>query len=74
VPDPGGLPGLFKRGSQKEVEKSVEKVVPKGLQMDPKSRPKSTERVFWRGLKKRPQKWTLSRTRKSEILVLFTAL
>ena len=30
--------------------------------------------VFWRGLKKRPQKWTLSRIRKSEILPLFTTL
>ena len=65
---------LFKWGSENEVEKSVEKVVPKGPQMDPKSRPKSIERVFWRGLKKGPQKWTLSRIRKSEILLLFTAL
>ena len=64
----------FKWGSENEVEKSVEKVVPKGPQMDPKSRPKSIERVFWRGLKKGPQKWTLSRTRKSDILLLFTAL
>ena len=64
----------FKWGSENEVEKSVEKVLPKGPQMDPKSRPKSTERVFWRGLKKRPKKWTLSRIRKSEILLLFTTL
>ena len=64
----------FKWGSENEVEKSVEKVVPKGPQMDPKSRPKSIERVFWRGLKKGPQKWTLSRIRKSEILPLFTTL
>ena len=64
----------FKWGSENEVEKSVEKVVPKGPQMDPKSRPKSIERVFWRGLKKEPQKWTVSRTRKSEILLLYTAL
>ena len=31
------LPGQSKSGSEKEVEKSVEKVVPKGPQMDPKS-------------------------------------
>ena len=31
------LPGLSKRGSEKEVENSVEKTVPKGPQMDPKS-------------------------------------
>ena len=42
--------------------------------MDPKSRPKSIERVFWRGLKKGPQKGILSRTGKSEILPLFTTL
>ena len=60
----------FKRGSENEVENSVEKVVPKGPQMDPKSRPKSTERVFWRGSKEGPKKGTLSRTRKSEILLL----
>ena len=65
---------LVKWVFEKEVEKSVEKVVPKGPQMDPKSRPKSIERVFWRGLKKGPQKWTLSRTRKSEILPLFITL
>jgi len=57
-----------------EVEKSIEKVVPEGAQRDPKSRPKSIKSVFRRGLKKRPQKWTLSRTRKSEIQLLFTAL
>ena len=33
---------LFKWGSENEVEKSVEKVVPKGPQMDPKSCQKST--------------------------------
>ena len=64
----------FKWGSENEVEKSVEKVVPKGPQMDPKSSPKSIKSVFGRGLKKKPQKWTLSRTRKSEILQLFTIL
>ena len=64
----------FKRWSENEVEKSVEKVVPKGPQMDPKSRPKSTERVFWRGSKEGPKKGTLSRTGKSEILLLFTTL
>ena len=57
-----------------QVEKSVKKVVPKGAQMDPKSRPKSTERVFWRGLKRGSQNGTLSRIRKSEILLLFTTL
>ena len=65
---------LLKWGSENEVEKSVEKVVPKGPQMDPKSRPKSIERVFWRGLKKVPQKWNLARARKNEILMLFTTL
>ena len=65
---------MSKWGSENEVEKNVEKVVPKGPQMDPKSRPKSIEIVFWRGLKKGPQKWILSRTRKSEILVLFSIL
>ena len=64
----------FKWGSENEVEKSVEKVVPKGPQMDPKSIVKSTERVFWRGSKEGPKKGTLSRTRKSEILLLFTTL
>ena len=54
----------FKWGSENEVERSVEKVVPKGPQMDPKSRPKSIKSVFWRGLKKGPQKGTLSRTEK----------
>ena len=61
-------------GSENEVEKSVEKVVPKGPQMDPESGVKSTESVFRRGLKNGPQKGTLSRTRKSEILQLFTTL
>ena len=56
------------------VEKSVEKAVPKGPQRDPKSRPKSIERVFRRGLERGPQNGTLSRTRKSEILLLFTTL
>ena len=56
------------------VEKSVEKVVPKGPHMDPKSRPKSTERAFRRGLEKGTSKRILSRTRKSEILLLFTIL
>ena len=55
-------------------KKSVEKVVPKGPQMDPKSRPKSTERVVWRASKEGPKKGTLSRTGKSEILLLFTTL
>ena len=64
----------FKWGSENEDKKSIEKVVPKGPQMDPKSTPKSTERVFWRGLKKGPKKGTLSRTGKSEILILFTTL
>ena len=49
----------FKWGSENEVEKSIEKVVPKGSRMDPKSRPKSTERVFWRGSKEGPKKGTL---------------
>ena len=31
------FPRLLKRGSENEVEKSVEKVVPKGPQMDPQS-------------------------------------
>ena len=57
-----------------EVEKSVEKAVPKGAQMEAKSRPKSIERVFWGGLEKGTSKRTLSRTRKSEILLLFTTL
>ena len=57
-----------------EVEKSVEKVVPKGPQMEPKSRPKSTERVFSRRSKEGPKKGTLSRTGKSEILLLFITL
>ena len=35
-----------------EVEKSVEKVVPKGAQMDTKSGPKSIQRVFRRGLER----------------------
>ena len=60
----------FKWGSENEVEKSVEKVVPKGPQMDPKSCQKSTERVFWRGSKEEPKKGTLSRNGKSEILLL----
>ena len=56
------------------VEKSVEKVVPKGPQMDTKSRSKSIQSVFRRGLEKGTSKRTLSRTRKSEILLLFTIL
>ena len=57
-----------------DVEKSVEKVVPKGDQRDHKSRPKSIKSGFWRGLERGPQNGTLSRTRKSEILLLFTIL
>ena len=57
-----------------EVEKDVEKVVPKGPQMDRKSQPTSVKNVFRRGLKRGPQKGIPSRTRKSEILQLFTAL
>ena len=68
------FPGSVEWGSENEVEKSVEKVVPKGPQMDPKSRRKSIESVFRRGLERGPQNGTLSRTRKSEILLLFTAL
>ena len=40
------LPGLSKRGSENEVEKSVEKVVPKGPQMDPKSVKNRYKRVL----------------------------
>ena len=65
---------MSKWGSENEVEKSVEKVVPKGAQMDTKSGPKSIQRVFRRGLERGPQNGTLSRTRKSEILLLFTTL
>ena len=32
-----GYQGCLKGGSENEVEKSVEKVVPKGPQMDPKN-------------------------------------
>ena len=70
----GGFPRYLKRGFENELKKCIEKVVPKGPQRDPKSRPKSTERAFRRGLEKGPQKGTLSRTRKSEILLLFTTL
>ena len=65
---------MSKWGSENEVEKSVEKVTPKGPQMDTKSKPKSLKSVFRRGLKKEPQKGTLSRNRKSEILLLFITL
>ena len=61
-------------GSENEVEKSVEKVFPKGPQMDSKSRPKSTESVLWRDSKEGPKNGTLSRIRESEILLLFTTL
>ena len=64
----------FKWGSENEVEKSVKKVTPRGPQMDPKSIPKSTDRVFWRGSKEGPKNGTLSRIRKSDILLLFTTL
>ena len=64
----------FKWGSENEVENSVEKVLPKGPQMDTKSRPKSRERVFWRASKEGPKKGTLSRTGESEILLLFITL
>ena len=53
------------------------KVLKKWFQRVPKWTPKVAKidkNVFWRGLKKRPQKWTLSRIRKSEILPLFTTL
>ena len=49
----------------------------KWFQRVPKWTPKVAKidkSVFWRGLKKRPQKWTLSRIRKSEILLLFITL
>ena len=42
--------------------------------MDTKSRSKSIQSVFRRGLEKGTSKRTLSRTRKSEILLLFTIL
>ena len=57
-----------------ELEKSVEKVVPKGPQMDPKSRAKSTDGVFWRGSKEGPKNGILSRNGKSELLLLFMTL
>ena len=53
------------------------KVLKKWFQRVPKWTPKvakNDKSVFWRGLKKRPQKWTLSRIRKSEILPLFITL
>ena len=65
---------MSKWGSENEVENNVEKVVPKGPQMDSKSIPKSIERVFWRGSNEGPKKGTLSRTGKSEILFLFITL
>ena len=74
VGDPGGFPRYLKRGFEIELKKCIEKVFPKGPQMDPKSRPKSRERVFWRGSKEGPKKGTLSRIRKHEILQLFTTL
>ena len=49
------------------------KVLKKWFQRVPKWTPKVAKidkSVFWRGLKKRPQKWTLSRIRKSKILPL----
>ena len=46
----------------------------KMLKKGPQKLLKIDKSVFWRGLKKRPQKWTLSRTRKSEILLLFITL
>ena len=46
----------------------------KGSPNRPQKLLKIDKSVFWRGLKKRPQKWTLSRIRKSEILPLFTTL
>ena len=39
---PGGFPESVLWGSENEVENSVEKVFPKGPQMDPKSCQKST--------------------------------
>ena len=45
----------FKWGSENEVKKNVETVVPKGPQMDPKSKRKSIEQVFW-GVPKRDLK------------------
>ena len=45
-----------KWGSENDVEKSVEKVVPKGSQMDPKSTQTSIKSVFRRGLKRNLKK------------------
>ena len=55
----------------KKVSKNWFQRVPKWT---PKVGKKSTERVFWRGSKEEPKKGTLSRSRKSEILLLFTTL
>ena len=52
------LPGLSKRGSENDVENNVEKMFPKGPQMNPKSYKKSTKAcsggVSKRDLKKGP--------------------
>ena len=61
--------GVWKWGRRK-CWKSGSKGSPNG----PQKLLKIDKSVFWRGLKKRPQKWTLSRIRKSEILQLFTTL
>ena len=61
--------GVWKWG-RKKCWKSCSKGSPNG----PQKLLKIDKSMFWRGLKKRPQKWTLSRIRKSEILPLFTTL
>ena len=54
----------------KKVLKKWSQRVPNG----PQKLLKIDKSVFWRGFKKRPQKWTLSRIRENEILVSFTIL
>ena len=56
---------VVQMGSESEVENSIEKVIPKGPQMDRKSKAKLSERVFWKGSKEEPKNGTLCRTRKS---------
>ena len=55
-------------------KKVSKKVTPTGPQMDHKSRPKSIECISWSGSKDGRQKGSLSRTRKSEIWILFSTL
>ena len=74
VPLPRQVYLLVQMGVWKWGRKKCWKSCSKGSPNGPQTLLKIDKSVFWRGLKKGPQKWTLARIRKSGILPLFTTL